>query len=142
MERLKLKVAVYLLLIKDEKIFLLRRFNTGWQDGNYTLASGHLEEGETIMEALLRESREEIGLTLRPEGVRLVLTMHRMSTYIDFFFAVDAWEGDPGNMELDKCDEAAWFPLDALPENMVPSVRFAIEKYREGIAFSEFDSES
>ena len=56
MERLKLKIAVYIILIKDGKILLGRRFNTGWQDGNYGLPSGHLEPEESMMEALLRES--------------------------------------------------------------------------------------
>lgn len=57
-ERHKLKVAVYVLLIKDDKILLARRSKTGWQDGNYTIPSGHLDPNETIATAAIRETQE------------------------------------------------------------------------------------
>ena len=139
-ERLTLKVAVYALFIKDDKILLIRRCNTGWQDGNYGLPAGHLESGETVIEALLRETLEEVGIKLKQEDVTFVHTMHR-KTYVDFFFAVTNWEGEPQNMELNKCDGLAWFPLNALPDNMVPSVKSAIQNYQKGILFSEFQLE-
>ncbi len=141
MERLKLKIAVYIILIKDGKILLGRRFNTGWQDGNYGLPSGHLEPEESMMEALLRETREETGIQLKLEDVQFVHVMHRKSIYIDFFFVSKDWMGDPQLMEKDKCDDMQWFSLDDLPENIVPSVKFAIENYTKGITFSEFHSE-
>lgn len=141
MERHKLKVAVYAMLIKDDKILLVRRFNTGWQDGNYSLPAGHLDPNETIAEALIRETQEEVGVELKSEDIRIVHTMHRMNIYIDFFFVVTKWKGDPYNAELDKCDEVAWFSLAELPENMVPSVKHAIEQYQNKVDFSEFINE-
>jgi 8-oxo-dGTP diphosphatase len=141
MERLKLKVAVYLMLIKDDKILLLRRFNTGWKDGNYSLPSGHLEQEETLIQALLRESEEEVGVKIRKEDTEFVHTMHRKSVYIDFYFTVKEWKGEIQNMEKDKCDDVSWFSLDSLPENIVPGVKFAIQNYQKGIKFSEFESE-
>lgn len=141
MERHKLKVAVYVMLIKGNNILLARRFQTGWQDGNYTLPSGHLDPDETIAGAAIRETKEEVDATVQSEDLRIVHTMHRMNIYIDFFFVADKWEGEPRNAELDKCDEVGWFPIDGLPENMVPSVRHAIEQYQKGITFSEFENE-
>ena len=128
MERHKLKVAVYLILIKDDSILLARRFDTGWQDGNYSLPAGHLDPNEIIAEALIRETNEEIGILLKAEDIRLVHTMHRMNIYIDFFFVADAWSGEPQNKEPEKCDEVGWFPISDLPKNMVPSVRFALDE--------------
>lgn len=141
MERLKLKVAVYLLLIKDDKILLLRRCNTGWQDGNYSLPAGHLDPNETIAEGLSREVEEEIGLLLKPEDLKLVHTMHRMSQYIDFFFVSEYKGIEPENKEPEKCDELRWVSFKELPENIVPSVRSAINDYLKGITFSEFQNE-
>lgn len=141
MERLKLRVAVYIILIKEDSIFLSRRFNTGWQDGNYGLPSGHLEPDETIVDALLRETKEEIGINLKKEDVSLVHTMHRKSIYIDFYFVAKNWIDEPKNMEPNKCDDLGWFPINNLPENIVPSVKFAIENFKKGVSFSEFESE-
>jgi 8-oxo-dGTP pyrophosphatase MutT (NUDIX family) len=139
MERLKLKVAVYLLLIKDNKILLLRRYNTGWNDGNYSLPAGHLDPNETVTNALLRESFEEIGVTLSSENIKLVHTMHRIaSSYIDLFFVAEKWNGEITNVEPNKCDDLKWFDLCDLPPNMVLSVKSAIEKYKAGELFSDF----
>ena len=139
MERLKLKIAVYLILIKNRQILLARRCNTGWQDGNYSLPSGHVDPNETIIQALIRETQEEIGITLKPEETALVHVMHRMNIYIDFYFTCENWQGDPDNLEPAKCDDLKWFPLNDLPKNIVMSVRQAIKNYQEKISFSEFD---
>lgn len=141
MERHKLKIAVYLFLIKGDEIFLTRRFQTGWQDGNYTVPSGHLDPNETIIEAAIRETKEEAGIILDSANMQLVHTMHRMNIYIDFFFVCKNWQGEPSNTEPEKCDDAKWFLLAQLPNNMVPSVRHAIEQYQKGITFSEFINE-
>lgn len=141
MERHKIKVAVYLMLTKEDKILLTRRFNTGWQDGNYGLPSGHLDPGETIVGALMRETKEEIDILINPQDVEIIHIMHRMNIYIDFFFVVKKWEGELQNVELNKCDDIKWFSLNQLPNNIVPSVKHAIEQYEKRVLFSEFENE-
>ena len=63
--RHQVRVAVYLFLIDRNKLFLIKRYNTGWKDGDYTLPSGHLEPNETIQSAMIREAKEEVGITIR-----------------------------------------------------------------------------
>lgn len=141
MERHKLKIAVYLILIKEGKVLLLRRCNTGWQDGNYSLPSGHVDPDETLVDALIRESEEEIGIILKPSDLKLVHTMHRMNIYVDFYYICENWSGVPENKEPEKCDDLSWFNINELPRNIVLSVKQAIDKYREGVSFSEFNPE-
>ena len=65
--------------------------------------------------------------------------MHRLaSSYIDLFFVAKKWEGEPSNKEPNKCDDLKWFDLNSLPENMVLSVKSAIENYIKGNPFSDF----
>jgi hypothetical protein len=47
------------------------------------------------------------------------------------------WQGEPANTEPDKCDELRWVKMDALPDNVIPYVRKAIENHRSGIKFLE-----
>lgn len=45
-ERFKVTVSVNVLLCRGDTYLLLRRANTGWADGFYTLPAGHLEGNE------------------------------------------------------------------------------------------------
>ena len=141
MDRHKIKIAVYLLLVKNDGLFLIRRYNTGWQDGNYSLPAGHLDPDEKIFDAIVRETKEEIGIDIPKDNYKLVHTLHRVNSHVDFFFEVTDWEGEPQNMEPDKCDDVRWFAFDSLPVNIVPSVKFAISNYQQGVAFAEMDVE-
>jgi ADP-ribose pyrophosphatase YjhB (NUDIX family) len=58
-ERFKLIAAVYLVLIKNNKILLLRRHNTGYFDGYYSLPAGHVEKEETLIKALLEKLKKK-----------------------------------------------------------------------------------
>lgn len=142
-EKFQMKVAVHLILFKDSEILLLRRFNTGWMDGYYSVIAGHVDDGETIAQAMIREAKEEGGLDILESDLKIIHAIHRINAsgteYIDYFLTTEVWSGEPKIMEPDKCDELAWYPLDNLPENTIPYIRSAIEKIRAGVAFSEFN---
>lgn len=131
----------YLFLVKDGKILLLRRYNTGFMDGYYGLPAGHLEGGETAREGGAREFREEIGIRTKPEDLTVVHVMHRKAEKderIDFFMTTDRYEGEIENMEPHKCDDLGWFPLEALPENTIDYIAVAIRAFQNGQCYSEF----
>src|SRR5687767_2984604 len=99
----------HLLLIREDEVLLSRRFNTGYEDGKYSVPAGHVEEGETFTKALIREAKEEIGITLLPRDVKVAYIMHRKSVYegetlewINFFFIARSWQGEPEILEPDK----------------------------------------
>jgi len=122
MARYKLIASGYIFLIRDSTILLVRRCNTGYEDGNYGVPSGHMEEHETLAEGMAREIREEIGLEIPTKYLEMVHVMHRQQQdeRIDFFFTAKQWQGEPENKEPEKCDDLRWFPLDALPDNIIP----------------------
>ena len=134
--------ASYLLFIKDNTILLLRRLNTGWHDGDYSLVAGHVEEGETVRSCAVREAKEDADLAVRPEELDLVHVMHRKDPpskeRIDFFLKPRTWTGEPKIMEPDKCDRLEWFSLQELPENLILFVKQAIELSQKGVLYSEY----
>lgn len=144
-ERFKLIASVYLVLIKDGKTLLSRRFRTGFEDGKYGLVAGHIDGKETLRQALAREVREEAGVTLNVNDLALGHTMHRWCgdhERLDFFFTTDTFAGTIVNKEPKKCDDIAWFPLDALPENTIDYVRLAIENCVNKVEYSEYGWET
>lgn len=138
--RFKLILSVYVFLIKDGKVLLLRRANTGYEDGKYGLPAGHADGNETARAATCREALEEAGVKIDPDDLKFAHAMHRLQEdeRIDFFFTADKWAGEPKNMEPEKCDDLAWFPLDSLPPNTITYIRQALESYQKGIYYSEF----
>ena len=131
---------VHLFLLRGEQVLLLRRFNTGYEDGNYSVPAGHLDGGEQVTQAAIREAREETGCEIAPEDLAVVGIMHRQAEdeRIDFFVAATRWDGEPRNCEPDRCDQLRWVDIDALPENVIPYVRRALENYQAGRWFDSF----
>ena len=139
MERFKLIASIYLFLIRDGKILLMRRFRTGYEDGNYGLPAGHLEDNESATEGLLREVKEEIGIKIKASDVQLVHVMHRREkdNRLDLFYTSKSFRGKIKNTEPNKCDDVRWFELDKLPKNIIPYVEKALRCYQKGIIYSE-----
>src|SRR5665213_2957273 len=134
--------ASYLILKKESKILLARRFNTGYQDGNYQVPAGHIDAGELPSEAMIREAKEEIGIGLTKDDLKMVHTIFRpkmdnTGDRVDYFFEATRWDGEVINAELKKCDDLGWFDLNNLPPNVTPHVRVAIEGWLKGEPFSE-----
>jgi ADP-ribose pyrophosphatase YjhB (NUDIX family) len=136
MERFQLLVTVNILLIKDNKMLLARRANTGFYDGCYECPSGHIDGNESVRKAAARELLEEV------KDLKVVHVVHRYGEKkerVEFYLVAEKWEGEPSIKEVDKCDDVAWFSLDQFPENMVPKTKAAIDSYLAGEIYSEFD---
>lgn len=140
-ENLRAFVAVYLVLTREEEILLLKRCNTGYQDGNYSLVAGHLNGSETTKEGIIREAYEEAGITLLPKDIEVIHIMHRNSPgreYFDIFLTASRWTGEITNMEPNLCDELKWFSIHELPNNIIPEVKHALKNMNKKVYFGEF----
>lgn len=120
-----------------EQVLLQLRRGTGYMDDHWAAAAaGHVERGETAEDAARREAAEEVGVA----DVRLeFLTAMQRTAHdlpiderIDFFFAARSWTGEPRILEPAKCAAMEWFPLDALPDPVVPHERSVLEALRAG----------
>jgi 8-oxo-dGTP pyrophosphatase MutT (NUDIX family) len=136
--RFKVAVAVYGLLRRDGRMLLLRRTNSGFHDGELALPAGHVDEGESAVAAIVRELREEVAVDVRPQDCRLALTGHAGperpgdDTYVDLYFTVDRWAGEPRIGEPDKAVELLWAPIDDLPDDVVGFMAEAIRAIADG----------
>jgi 8-oxo-dGTP diphosphatase len=141
-KRVQYYADVLLVLIKDEQVLLSKRVNTGYFDGYYSLVAGHLEYGETFKEGIIREAKEEAGITLIPEDLKIVHITHRFNgidrVYFSTYMKAEKWQGEIINAEPDKCDDLKWFSLDNIPENIVPAIKFALDSIKEGKIIGEF----
>ena len=110
----------------DEVLLQLRR-NTGYMDDHWAAAAaGHVERGETAVDAAHREAAEELGVA--DLALEFVTTMHRtrhdlaIDERVDFFFTARSWSGEPRIVEPAKCAELRWVSLDGLDDLPGPVV--------------------
>ena len=142
-ERHKMVPAVYAIIIRDNKILLSLRKNTGFKDGYYSLVAGHVEAKETVDEAMARELKEEANITVKLESLELATVMCRLGNeeqddYLDFFFLVNDYEGEIKNNEEEKCGDLNFFSLDNLPSNTLDYVARAIADALAGKSYDNF----
>lgn len=110
------------------EVLLQYRDGTGFMDQHWACgAAGHVEAGESVFEAGVREAREELGVEVSPDDLVPLVVVHRrqdddapINQRIDVFFACDAWEGEPRTLERQKSSDLRWFDLADLPEPLVP----------------------
>ncbi len=138
--RARFPATVHLFFFRERQILLLRRYNTGYRDGEYSVPAGHLDGNETVRLAALREAAEEVAVRIDPDDILFSSVMHRNEgdERVDFFVEVRLWQGEPVNNEPHKCDELRWADAHALPHNIIPYVRRAIENHQNGVHFDEF----
>jgi 8-oxo-dGTP diphosphatase len=109
-------LTVYLLLQDEARRLYLRRAGTSYGDGCWSLPSGHVKPGEGIVQAALRELREETGVTARGEDLVLSHVAHwPANDYTGFLFRVRHWQGTVSNTEPELCSELRWAEQIPLP---------------------------
>lgn len=123
--------SVHLLFYQNDQILLLKRKNTGFEDGNWSVVAGKIDPDEDMLTSVQREAKEEIGVTVNRDDIKVCGVLHRLSgplNWVDFFVEIKNWSGTPFNAEPDKCSALEWFPLNGLPDHTIPYVRHAINK--------------
>lgn len=136
-----LPIAVHAFLERKDQILLLKRYNTGHNDNKWSVPAGRLESGESISQAVVREVKEEVGLSIEVDSLSRPLIMHHKDERgerIYAFFMIEKWLGKEVNMEPDKCSEINWFNRKDIPENLVPHVKKALFDIEKGQTYTEY----
>jgi 8-oxo-dGTP diphosphatase len=124
-ERLCCPVDAYMLLERGGKLLMLRRAqDAAYAAGLLCPPSGHIEPGEDVMGAAIRETAEETSVRLRRDQVRCATVLHHQNPWgqarIGWFFAAGpGWTGQPVNREPAKHAELVWIDPTAPPDDLV-----------------------
>jgi len=123
------KVGVGVLILKGEKILLLKRKGAHGA-GEWSPPGGHLEFGESFEECALRETREETGLAIN--NVRFIALTNDIFRESDLHYITIWMEGGyvcgkPSVSAPNEMEEVNWFPLDCLPQPLFLPLKNLIE---------------
>lgn len=126
------------------EVLLQRRKNTGFMDGKWDLScSGHVEHGESMTKAAVREANEELGVVIAPDKMKFFVLIHKRDeeydlTYFNAYFACEKFLCEPKICEMEKCSELKWFDLDNLPDDLIDDRKQAVNAYRNGNHYIEY----
>jgi len=130
------------LIIKNSegKILLQRRQGTKLWPGFLALPAGHVDEGEDVYEAAIREAREELSITITKDDIIDTFAVNRknksLPPYFDVYFELKSYQGEISINEPEKCSELVWADINDMPEDMIDFEAIAIKNNIKGIKFS------
>ncbi len=131
-ERFKSVVCADLMITKEidkEKyILLMRRQNTGSDDGYFELPGGHLEKGEDLFDAMIREAEEELCIKLKRKDLKMIHLLHHYNgERLNFIFETNGEKLKPEIGEPKKCSELRWVKINKLPKETTSKVKLIIK---------------
>ena len=134
------EVGVGVLIVRGNMVLLGKRLGAHGE-GYYAPPGGHMEAGESIAQTARREVAEECGL--------VVTNVHLVSVgtycwgenhyYVDVDVACEAPEGEPRNLEPDRCEGWHWYELEALPSPLFIVAQRIIASYKTGTILADIE---
>ena len=135
--------AAYVVFLREgpngAEVLLHLRQGTGYMDGHWATIAGHVEAGESVLAAAVREASEEVGVKIAEADLVPLTVMQRtqnnddpIEERVDFIFTCRLWIGEPRRAELDKSAALGWFPLSDLPSPVVPYELLVLERLASG----------
>ncbi len=139
--------AIYLIIKnKDGKILLQRRQGTKLWPGFLALPAGHVDEGENVYDAAIREAREELSIVITKDDIVDSFVVNRrnksLASYFDVYFEISSYKGQIKINEPEKCSELKWCDINKLPDDMIDYEIDAIKNRQNNIMFSTFDADN
>ncbi|MFI9307370.1 NUDIX hydrolase [Streptomyces triculaminicus] len=140
--RYRLVVDVMVLMVRDDgRVLLLRRARQVYASGLLCPPGGHLEDGEPVTAAAVREVAEEGGVTIAPRDLEFCLAIHHRSPEgegrMGMVFTAQRWTSEPVNREPEKCSALVWADPARPPADCVPYTAAALEQFCAGALLSE-----
>ena len=111
----KTKVGIGVMILKEGRVLLGKRKGSHGS-GEYSFPGGHLEYMESFEDCAKRETLEECGIAIGNIRFQFVanVTAYAPKHYVHIGLIADWIQGEPKNLEPDKCEEWQWLDLKIL----------------------------
>lgn len=138
----QVKVGVGCVILRDGMTLLAKR-KGAHAAGCYGSVGGHLEFGESPVEAVKREAREELGVEIGHVKFVTCTSMRKYGKhYVDISFTAEIISGEPTIMEPDRVEEIGWFSLEVLPSPLFEPVRIVLDALKSKQVFFDIQENS
>lgn len=132
-------LLVAAVIVHDEqagRVLLLQRGpKSKFAQGMWDLPVGKSEPGEPITETAVREVKEETGVVIDPNALKLAHVIHGAwgvespNGFLTVVFVANEWSGEPTNAEPGKHSQVRWVDVNAVPTEFVSTTESALRRY-------------
>ena len=103
-------------------------------EGTWTMPGGKLDFGEEFEEACVRETKEETGITLDTNQLKLISLTNDIvpkAHFVTIGFLYEGCEDEPKVLEPDEIVKWKWFKLSNLPKKVFLPSQKVLENYKK-----------
>lgn len=115
-----MRLTTLCFVIKDNKILLLERQNTWYENNKWLPPGGNVDPGEDPQISSARELLEETGLLVDVSSLKLIWHYQNELNndhWDNYYYLADDYTGTLENKEPDRHSNIGWFHLNDLPKN-------------------------
>lgn len=121
----KIRASLGFIFTPDFKqVLLIRKRHPEWQAGKVNGIGGKCEGDESTVECMARELKEEAGLDIAVTDWIFVTSLEWQQWYVETYSCV--YGGDVHSIRTMTDEEVEWFPVTALPNNVISNLRWLI----------------
>ena len=133
-EHAHFRVGIMTLILNEKGQVLLGKRKNAFAAGEYGVPSGHMERGETFLQAAVREVQEETGVETSEEHLILFAISNYIihdwpDQYVTFDFVLTVPSSSVSTQEQEKCEGWEWHDLEKLPTPMHYPAQRTIDQY-------------
>lgn len=133
-DRLLVRCAVHLFLIKEGKVLVEKRKNREYGNNELDVIASHILGNESAIDAIIRTAKTEVNIDIKKEDLKIIQVMHQKCIpyeYINYFFIADDYTGELKNNDVEYCDGIEWVDFKYPIDNMMSYINEAIKNYLE-----------
>ena len=77
--------------------------------GKWSVTGGAVDLGESTVDAVYRECKEELGIDVNPDKVELMMSVKRKNVFVDIFLDKENWNINDFKLQEEEVDDVKWF---------------------------------
>ena len=114
-------IVVLVYIQNSEGKFLIQK-RSKLKDGKYATTGGHVKSGETSVEGILSEVREELGLELNPDDLVLYYGNHSAEQQVfwdDYYIKMDVDDISKLTLQEEEVESVKWATAEEMKQMML-----------------------